>query len=294
MKPMRLLVVLLQGLILCPLQEGECMKKYDELTFTDDFLFSKILYHNTDLCRELLEVILNKKIREIRAVEYQKTVDVRYNSRGVRFDVYAENDEEVYDIEMQVADDPDMVLRSRYYHSMLDMDQLEKGDNYSVLKPTYVIFLCKNKCGIIAQRPVSTYTMTCREDSTEELDDGVVTIIVNAAMEHAESSGKSDELSSLLRYIHTGSMDREDSRLVRRIEQEVIDARQHRKWRADYMTYEEHLERAYDKGLEQGREEGLERGVEKGQIQERNRTIETLRAKGYTEEQIHDMLDLDK
>ncbi len=59
------------------------------------------------------------------------------------------------------------------------------------------------------------------------------------------------------------------------------------------MTYEEHLERAYDKGLEQGREEGLERGVEKGQIQERNRTIETLRAKGYTEEQIQDMLDLD-
>ena len=40
-------------------------KTYDELEFTDDFMFSKILYSNPEICRELLELILDRKIREV-------------------------------------------------------------------------------------------------------------------------------------------------------------------------------------------------------------------------------------
>ena len=40
-------------------------KRYEELDFTDDFIFCKIMYNNEPLCRELLEVILGKKIRKI-------------------------------------------------------------------------------------------------------------------------------------------------------------------------------------------------------------------------------------
>lgn len=36
----------------------EAVKKYEELNFTDDFMFCKILTHNLGLCRELLEIIL--------------------------------------------------------------------------------------------------------------------------------------------------------------------------------------------------------------------------------------------
>lgn len=41
-------------------------KKYEDLTFTDNFMFCKILYTNPELCKQLLELILGRKIKEIR------------------------------------------------------------------------------------------------------------------------------------------------------------------------------------------------------------------------------------
>ena len=39
-------------------EEGALMaKKYEELTFTDDFMFCKILELYPEICRELLELI---------------------------------------------------------------------------------------------------------------------------------------------------------------------------------------------------------------------------------------------
>lgn len=40
-------------------------KKYEELDFTDDFFFCKILIKNQRLCKELLEMILKIKIAKI-------------------------------------------------------------------------------------------------------------------------------------------------------------------------------------------------------------------------------------
>lgn len=37
---------------------------YENLNFTDDFMFCKILENNLDLCKELLELILNIKIKK--------------------------------------------------------------------------------------------------------------------------------------------------------------------------------------------------------------------------------------
>ena len=37
-------------------------KRYEELSLFDDFLFSKIMENNTDLCKELTEVIIGRKI----------------------------------------------------------------------------------------------------------------------------------------------------------------------------------------------------------------------------------------
>ena len=37
-------------------------KSYKELTFTDDFLFSNILQNNPDICKELVELLLNRKV----------------------------------------------------------------------------------------------------------------------------------------------------------------------------------------------------------------------------------------
>ena len=55
-------------------------KPYQELEFTDGFMFKKVLTTRTDYCQELLELILKKKIRRLTIMDYEKTFDEYYES----------------------------------------------------------------------------------------------------------------------------------------------------------------------------------------------------------------------
>ena len=169
-------------------------KKYEELTFCDDFMFCKILEQNPALCRELLELILDRKVGELACVNRQKPIEITANGKGVRFDVYAEgSDSVIYDIEMQNAVSDSIAKRSRYSQGMIDLSLIDRGAHYS-------------------------------DTFTNEL------------------------------------------------ENEVKKARDHIKWRTEYMTFLEQLERE----REEGRREGLEVGREEGREEER---VNTLREK---------------
>lgn len=77
-------------------------KKYEELNFIDDFFFCKILMKNKQLCKELLELILQIKIEEIVFTMEQKPIEITSDGKGIRLDVYVEDGSKtVYDIEMQ-------------------------------------------------------------------------------------------------------------------------------------------------------------------------------------------------
>ncbi len=79
-------------------------KKYEELTFADDFMFCKILTSNPDLCHELLELILGHKVGRFTRLDKQKPIELTADGKGIRFDVYGEIEEEnVFDCEMQMA-----------------------------------------------------------------------------------------------------------------------------------------------------------------------------------------------
>ncbi len=98
---------------------GQGIKEYDELLFTDDFLFCKVLENNEDLCKELLELILGKKIRRVNYLAKQKVIDITSDGKGVRLDVYLEDDENtVFDIEMQTTTSRYLPKRTRYYQGM--------------------------------------------------------------------------------------------------------------------------------------------------------------------------------
>ena len=94
---------------------GQNVKEYEELLFTDDFLFCKVLENNEDICEELLELILGKKIRKINYLAKQKVIDITSDGKGIRLDVYLEDDENtVFDIEMQTTTRKDLPKRTRY------------------------------------------------------------------------------------------------------------------------------------------------------------------------------------
>ena len=147
-------------------------KTYDELDFTDDFLFCRILEENEELCIELTELITARKIKTIVRPEAQKSIRLTRDGKGVRFDVYFADDEKtVYDIEMQAVKKEGLPRRSRYYQGMIDLNILSKGKKYPELPESYIIFICtfnEFKRG----RHIYTFENRCIEDPTLSLGDG--------------------------------------------------------------------------------------------------------------------------
>ena len=69
------------------------MKEYEELNFTDDFMFCKVMMNNPDLCHELLELIIGHRIGKFTCLDKQAPIEITADGKGVRFDVYREDDE---------------------------------------------------------------------------------------------------------------------------------------------------------------------------------------------------------
>ena len=76
-------------------------KQYEELTLKDDFMFGKIMQDERN-CIDMLERLTGNKIEGVKSVISQKAVSVTNDSKGVRYDIYVEdNKENIYDSEMQ-------------------------------------------------------------------------------------------------------------------------------------------------------------------------------------------------
>lgn len=119
-------------------------KPVDELTFTDDGMFQAVL-RNPEICAELVERLLHIKVAHVEYPELEKTIKPFYSTKGVRLDVYLKDEDKIIDVEMQSYPQDDLGKRTRYYQSMIDMDSLMKGQDYTELKESYVLFICKNE-----------------------------------------------------------------------------------------------------------------------------------------------------
>ena len=62
-------------------------KSFEELTITDDFMFGAVM-PDPRRCKKLLESILGIKIERVEYPERQKIIDIAYDSKSVRIDVY--------------------------------------------------------------------------------------------------------------------------------------------------------------------------------------------------------------
>ena len=185
------------------------IKPFEQLAFYDDFMFGHIL-QNPEICKGILERLLGMKIRRIEYPELQKEIAPYYTAKGIRLDVYASDGSTVYDMEIQNYSQPDIGRRTRYYQSMLDIDNLIKGQDYSALKESYIIFLCRFdpfKKGI----PCYTFSRTCSEAPEAELRDGAVLKIFNC---EAYAKAEDWETKTFLKFVETNKA---DSTFTRRI-----------------------------------------------------------------------------
>ncbi len=210
--------------------KGERHLEYEKLTFTNNFIFCKVMQNNPDLCKELVELITGRRIQQIVNLNSEQVIEVTPDGRGVRLDVYFEDESTtMYDIEMQVRSNENLPKRSRFYQSMMDSKALEKNDNYLTLMDSYVIFICP--FNILPEYGYHVYSFQPRakENTDIVLDDGTSRIFVCA---EGSMDDVSPEMKDFLNYL-SGKLSA--NAMVNKIDNAVKLARLNKKWRKEYM-----------------------------------------------------------
>jgi hypothetical protein len=231
-------------------------KSVDELTFTDDFMFGTIM-KNKPVCKGVLERLLHIKVGKIEYPSLQKTIAPFYESKGIRLDVYVSEPSRVFDIEIQTALSPELPKRTRYYQSLMDIDNLLRGQSYAELKDSYVIFICTQDPfgkGI----PVYTFENTCKENSALFLNDKSYKVFYNAS---AYGKEKDTELHALLQYL---CKKQATSTFTKTIDELVETTRQNERFRSLYMSLNIHKDDLLREGSQIGEKIGFEKGIVAG------------------------------
>ena len=233
------------------LEKDKRIAKWSKLTLRNNFMF-RLVMEKQELCKKLIECILGIKIKSISYMEHEKSFEANLKSKGIRLDLFVIDEDGVaYDIEMQMDNSYKEFLgrRTRYYVSTMDNNALKKGERYSQLRKSYVIFICTfDPFG----RGLAKYTFNaiCNEDHSLVLDDGVTRVFINT---EGDRHRISKELASFIGYISTGEVTDD---YTKDLDEEVRALRNDDGRERDYMTYMqtimEHEDMAYSQGITQG------------------------------------------
>ncbi|MBQ0051436.1 MAG: Rpn family recombination-promoting nuclease/putative transposase [Treponema sp.] len=235
-------------------------KTVDELEFADDFMFSTVM-QNPEICKGVLERLLKMKISKIEYPEAQKTISPFFNAKGVRLDVYCESDGKVYDVEMQNSNYTNLPKRARYYQSMLDSEQLNKGKLYENLKESFIIFICKTDpfhLGVPIYRVDQIFRdVKDKNGNPAEYKDDVQKFFFNSAAYEQE---KDSALRNFLKFVHTS---KPDDDFTEQLDEQVRETKERDIFRSSYMEWN----LTYHDAKLEGRIEGLAEGESKAKLE---------------------------
>ena len=232
-------------------------KSFDELTFADDGMFQKVM-QNAELSAELVERLLGVRVKQVEYPELEKAIEPYYTSKGVRLDVYLKDEDKAIDVELQSYPQKALGKRMRYYQSMVDCDCLMKGQPYTKLRESYILFICKfdpfhdeikNGCGL----PRYTFRNICVEENSVNLDDKCVKVVYNAK---AYENVKDEKVRALLRFIQTNEPGEDD--FSKRLSEFVAKVKENEKFRKEFAEMNLHdfdimTEAAEEKAIEAAR-----------------------------------------
>ena len=237
-------------------------QKWEKATIANNFIFYKVMRHNPDVCKELLEILLEMEIDHIE-MRGEETVEIDFGSKGIRLDVYAKNNSQAFNLEMQSTESKDLPERARYYQGSIDVDCLNSGEKYKELKDSYVIFICIQD---IFKKGLACYSFEnlCREDSSIHLND--------RAYKYFFIAKNCDKILNERQkaFLQVVLGQKASDNFTRRIEELTEEAKHNSQWRQQYMEWER--QRTYD--FENGKEAGIEIGKEEKAIEAARNALE--------------------
>ena len=234
----------------------EQKKTLRDLTLKNNFMFGAVMADEEN-CRRFLELALGVSIERVEVSKEQSLI-YRPEYRGVRLDVYARDAENTrYNVEMQVAKHLSLPKRARYYHSQIDMELLTKGEDYSKLPYTYVIFICDfDPFGKGRYR--YHFVNRCEEDKELALEEGNHTIFLSTCGRNEHEVPES--MVKFLKFVHANleeSRQDFDDEFVKRLQDSIQRIRQSREMEERYMLFEELLRDERAAGQAEGKAEAV-------------------------------------
>lgn len=230
-------------------------KTLKELTLKDNFMFGAVMSDETN-CRRLLELILQFPIERVE-VSKEKSIIYHPEYKGIRMDVYAKDGNNThYNVEMQTVQKCGLGMRTRYYHSQLDMELLLQGEEYSKLPNTYVIFICDfDPFG--KKKYCYTFENMCREVDGLLLKDGSKSIFLSTCGTNVDVVP--DAMVKFLNYVKADlkdcTKDFEDE-FVQSLQLAVQNIKESREMEERFMILHEMLQEEREEGREEGRTAG--------------------------------------
>ena len=243
------------------------IKSFDELTFQDNFIFQKVMLKKP-ICKAVLERLLDISIKDIVYIHEEKNLDVRWDTKSVRLDVFVNDDKgTVFNIEMQTSKDmEELVKRTRFYQSILDMYHIQKGQKYTTLNDSYVIFICTFPV-FTGNRHKYTFKNVCIEDHDIALNDGATKLFLS-------TKGTQNDVSKPLR----GFLDYIDGQeatddLLRAIEDAVHEVKHCEAWKEEYVMLSMDHYKYWKEGMAEGIAEGLAQGKAEGKAEGKSEVV---------------------
>ena len=215
-------------------------EKWKQATIANNFIFYKVMRNNPDICKQLLEILLEIKIDHIE-MRQEEEITIDYDKKGIRMDVYAIGETQAFNLEMQTSDTKELPERSRFYQSTIDLDDLNSGSDYINLKTSYIIFICIPDIfgkGL----PKYTFENTCRENTDIKLNDRAYKYFFIA-----QNYDKilNEEQKAFLRLVTSNES---TSRFADKLSHLVDNAKQNTQWRKQFMDFQHYMSQSFKEG----------------------------------------------
>ena len=262
-----------------------------DIPLENDAMFAEVM-RRKDLCIGLLETIFEgRRIRDIvyedgLSPEARKYIAFNPGNKSIRLDVYFEDGDTVYDIEIQKADKGNLPKRTRMYSSMMDANMLDKGLEYEELKDSYVIFICMFDP---FEKGLARYTFRsiCEEAEGLPLGDGRCIMFLNTKGSIGELGA---DMDAFFGYINggvssIGTGKDSGNEFVERLDECVLDINGDEDWRQGYMKYELNLIERY--------KDGEAKGISIGEANATNRMVKAMHSKGIPVQTIAECASID-
>ena len=227
------------------------------LTLMDD-LFMEVVLEEQACTEYILQTILDKSSLKLKEQRLQKRLP-NLHGRALVLDCLCIDEKGLlYNIEVQNSSAGAIPKRARYHAALMDTNTLKKGEKFSKLPESYVIFITdKDVLGAGGQlyqieRVIRKSGNLFKDGShilyfnTARQDDNLLGNLAKDLKEANPKEIQSEVLSHRVASLKEGKLDREGEKKMN-------------------VLLEKYRKKAVEEGMEKGIEKGIEQGMQQGQ-----------------------------